>query len=149
MALTVRENITAWLTTTIDAIAGVTARRPKTLNWFDELTGDKTVMVRQTVWRVVHEDGTDLKVRAEYDLACGVVEPDASDTSLDTRINALTASIMTALLADPACGGNADYEGLQILGGERFDTAQICGEVLKIAVTYSNLKTDFTEKGAR
>ncbi len=138
-----------WLAATIATLPDVTVHRPKRLNWEDELTADQSIIVRQMSWQVIGEDDRQFKVRGLWDITCVVVESDNSSVSIDRRANALAALVEQQILADTTCDDQADYEGLQILGYESILGPQIAGVIIKLAVTYSHLRTDFTVKGSR
>ena len=149
MSLTVRENISAWVQTRLDLIAGATAIRPKRINWSAELTADQTVIIQQRDVRTIHQDDTDLVIEQDYAIIAVVIDSDDVTTSIDYRINILVAAVLEALFADRDCGGYAMAEGLRIVSDSRLDDSegQISGRIIQVCVTYSVKIADFTQKG--
>ncbi len=153
MADSIREKISAWLRTTVNSVTGVTAIRPKRVDWTQEVTKDLTAVIRQKSCRIVCENGTDLVFEQAYKITVAVVDSDTASAAIDTRINAVMAGIIAALMADPSCGGYADSNGLLL--GELINLADdpeeppagLSGESLLLTVHFSTLKTNLAAAG--
>lgn len=151
MSLTLREKIGAWLLTTLNALDGVSAYRPKHIHWTDELTVDGAVMIRQAALRFTHEDPAAVVAEQDYEIAVVARDSDSVATALDTRLNAKWAAIIPALAADPSCGGNAMYGGM-VLGGIDPLLDEHGGklaEVLTLTVQFSMEPDDLTAVAIR
>lgn len=151
MSLAVREEISAYLATTLGALTGITAIRPKRIHWADEITADGAVVIRQASLRFSHEDPDAVVAEQDYEIIVVGRDLDSATAALDTRINAKWALILPALSADDTAGGHAMYGGLVLVGIEPLldDNGGKFAEVLTITVTFSTAPGDITAQAMR
>jgi len=151
MALTIREQCSARVLAVIDAVAGVTAVRPRRVFWADDVTGDLTAVVRQGEMRFEHEDadgatGT-LVCAQDYTVTLAVIESDEATATYEIEGNRVMAEIIEALAADPDLNGAADYEGVRLVGVTPLDeeirqSYRLSGETLHLTVTFVTGRTN-------
>lgn len=147
--LPVIELIAADLATAINAItvaAGynqtLTAVRPKRSDFAKAAWGDLTVLISQVEAEKLSIEMGYARWRQYFILTCIVIDPDTAETSIDTRLNQVTADVVKKLYADIRRSDLADDTNIHSAVPFVDDESSMSGIAIQISVDYRTQEAD-------
>lgn len=136
------EFIAANIKTTIEGVtttAGynqtLTAIRPKRID-YKELPADLTVVIRQMSQEKPAQAVQTAEWFQRFALMAVVIDSDTATTSIDTRLNQVSADIQKALLVDASRGGYAQDTMINSIQTWYDQTGKTTGVAVEITVHY-------------